>query len=277
MCMKCQYDLSGLDQAGTCPECNVAIADSMRITNLAYSNPVYIAAIARGAWLMRHSFSMSWGIFVVFAAGVFILELVLPRTFRADAVTNAVIQVGVLLLFLAYSLYTVGCWLLTVDESRFAPGFVPHHGRAIARWLTALTYLFVVALVVSIYLMILRNRSPESYHALLLVLCVVAGVSHVFFCGLHMHMLGKRLSLYNLPTGFRTLVISTSVVLASAASLAGIAFFGYFQGHFIFAFASWMLPAAGVLVIAFTYARILNCLEDALASIARRVMYSPKN
>jgi hypothetical protein len=51
-CVKCGYELRGLFVAGVCPECGLAVADSLRGWMLAYASPAYRARLERGLTLV---------------------------------------------------------------------------------------------------------------------------------------------------------------------------------------------------------------------------------
>lgn len=48
-CIRCGYNLKGVDRTGTCPECGTFIERSLRGTMLPHADPDYLAALHRGS------------------------------------------------------------------------------------------------------------------------------------------------------------------------------------------------------------------------------------
>jgi len=48
-CIRCGYDLKGLDASGTCPECGTPISDSIRSDRLVFANPAFVRRLRSGA------------------------------------------------------------------------------------------------------------------------------------------------------------------------------------------------------------------------------------
>jgi hypothetical protein len=52
LCVKCGYDLSGLDPGGTCPECGAPVAGALRGDSLSAADPTWLRKVHRGLILI---------------------------------------------------------------------------------------------------------------------------------------------------------------------------------------------------------------------------------
>ncbi|MHC4108753.1 MAG: hypothetical protein ACYSTY_11770, partial [Planctomycetota bacterium] len=52
LCVKCGYDLSGLDPGGSCPECGAPVAGALRGDLLSAADPSWLRSVHRGVLLL---------------------------------------------------------------------------------------------------------------------------------------------------------------------------------------------------------------------------------
>ncbi len=100
-CRVCGYNLRGLSPQGHCPECEMPVAHALHGDWLRYSDPRWVATIARGYWML--SAAVAVGLLAIIFAAASRESLNLPWLFLAIA-----LSVGVIAL--------IGVWLATVRE-----------------------------------------------------------------------------------------------------------------------------------------------------------------
>jgi hypothetical protein len=119
-CAKCGYALRGLDVAGQCPECGMAIAESLHGFMLRFADAAWLNRIHRGMKLLRGS-RIAIGTCVVamlffVIAGLLLIEsskdTLLERVF--EVIMGAISTVACLLMLVI----GIGAWLASSPEPR---------------------------------------------------------------------------------------------------------------------------------------------------------------
>ncbi|MEL7485195.1 MAG: hypothetical protein AAFN41_12705, partial [Planctomycetota bacterium] len=125
LCYRCDYDLSGLDPSGSCPECNTPISESLAKLRR-FSPPAYLRCIQRGA---RYQRVASW---LLLLAGLVLLgrSVALRVAFLLDS--SRLLELTVMLYgeppllyltviafvgLLTIGTLTIGCWLLSARQA----------------------------------------------------------------------------------------------------------------------------------------------------------------
>lgn len=103
VCLRCGYDLRGLHATGACPECNTAVIDSLRGTDLRYAEPRYVRTLLLGSSLL------------LVGVGMLLAEALIPCVGVAYSLpgTHAFHQ---LVALITSGLQLAGWWLLSTPD-----------------------------------------------------------------------------------------------------------------------------------------------------------------
>ncbi len=119
-CVQCEYNLRGQLPEGSCPECGLAVAESMRSDRLSQADPRWLSSLRKSTtWLILGGFS-------------YILMGCLNGSFRnspSDADLLAILMLGINVL--QNLSFCVGYWLLTDPEPN---AYRNSTARQLARW-----------------------------------------------------------------------------------------------------------------------------------------------
>lgn len=140
-CIRCGYNLRGLQRNSCCPECALPVADSLRGDLLADAAPDWLARVSRGASLISYGAILLIGSFVAFIllTVAFLFAAVFsPVVFVLVPLTVVVLPVSLLLI-------VVGSWRFTELEPRRVMIERRHSLRAATR--AAAVAVFAVALI----------------------------------------------------------------------------------------------------------------------------------
>jgi hypothetical protein len=110
-CRGCGYNVRTLELAARCPECNTPVSLSCQGDLLRYSEPGYVARLARGAYWVRQS---TWLAIAGFIVGPVTLSVLAVSRGGASWVPSVV--VALLLLVVAAVLAMTGMWWITSRE-----------------------------------------------------------------------------------------------------------------------------------------------------------------
>ncbi|MCA9280287.1 MAG: hypothetical protein H6815_05910 [Phycisphaeraceae bacterium] len=110
LCLRCGYDIAGLDIDSVCPECAEPIKYSMRGDRLEYADPDYVRKLARGAMLIPNA--VVFGLLVIVA----ILVIAVFLSSIAPAIANLVPGSLKLAFYICSVLGACGWWLLTTPD-----------------------------------------------------------------------------------------------------------------------------------------------------------------
>ncbi len=127
LCLKCGYNLRGLDFRGSCPECGTSIGKSTYGNTLRFGDPAWVRRLASGMrWI-------TWGnIYVLLSAFLAHVALLGGMNFRSAGL-------GMILPGLVW---LVGCWKLTTpDPAESFPESID--ARSLARWTTVVSLLVI--------------------------------------------------------------------------------------------------------------------------------------
>lgn len=105
-CRKCSYNLRGLSIEGRCPECGLPIGLSVHGELLRYSDPNFVATLARGISLIL------WGIFVIIVGTI----VVMVAAVAARSGAGPGVMVASAVPFIGNVMMIVGAWFLTVPD-----------------------------------------------------------------------------------------------------------------------------------------------------------------
>lgn len=135
ICRRCGYDLRGLDEGGRCPECETAVALSMRDDLLRYADPDWLRALRRGMWLLVVG-TIAAIVITGLGVAVGILTSIPGSPLGAGASEAAVMVLNVAMAVIIVA----GAWLVTTPDPTRAGREERWSARRLTRW-TLTTYL----------------------------------------------------------------------------------------------------------------------------------------
>jgi len=111
-CLKCGYNLRGLDRAGRCPECATPVGLSIHGDLLCYAEPGYVNKLARGSrWIMR-GLTLALLCIILFA-GAMVVATASAWSGLADSLLTAGVILLVLGVFAGVVMLLLGVWFIT--------------------------------------------------------------------------------------------------------------------------------------------------------------------
>jgi hypothetical protein len=187
VCLRCGYELQGLNTAGACPECGMSISQSLQGDLLKFSSPEYIRSLHLGitmiliaivATLLTIVASVSLG----FAAGVGMPQTEVARVFEL---------VGAGATFLSL----VGWWLFTSPDPALSNRDEGASARVLIRFAVIFSAAFSVVSLLVQYLPSLQTAAGTGMVGLIILggLGLLAGVVQYFASMLYISKIGPRL------------------------------------------------------------------------------------
>jgi hypothetical protein len=148
VCLRCGYDLSGLQATGVCPECGTPVAHSLHGNLLLYSAPEFLKKLHRGVFLILAA------IIVMFVAmmGAIALEFItaagvlLPEWEAVADLAGVASSLGIM----------AGWWLLSEPD----PAFIGRDDGGRARRLVRITVAVAASLTLAVF--IVEQAAPAG-------------------------------------------------------------------------------------------------------------------
>ncbi len=217
-CLRCGYNLRGLDAASNCPECGLEIERSLRGGRLEFSQPAYLQRLRRGADLILTSFIL----FLPAALALAFLSFSTPRGYSGGlTVTAYALLLAALVALVAPALLLVGWWLLTTPDEERRGVEARFSSRRIARLLTptlAAAYLALLALIV------LRQSAADIAAALgwrrVTAALIVLALVHILASARYLQTLASRIEGEAMAMSAVGLWIAGGVTVASVVLAA---------------------------------------------------------
>jgi hypothetical protein len=125
-CISCGYNLRGLPDSGSCPECGTAVARSLLGNLLVFSGPAYVESLRRGATIVWWSL-----VFTIVVLAFTVLVQTATSSFRPgpSAPPGALDALAALLNAAVSIAFYLGWWLLSEPD----PAYVGRETGATAR------------------------------------------------------------------------------------------------------------------------------------------------
>ncbi len=224
LCLRCGYNLRGLDAASNCPECGFQIERSRNGSLLHFASDRDLASLLRGVRFVLIAACLalySWMLFGLFWG---------YRSAEPGAASQAVLSCAELValtsaLFVAPGLYLAGWLLLTRQEGNDSAFETTLSSRRLTHWLTLL---LAAAHLVWILPMLLSYFTTDSLlDGALPALSVAVGVLlvlHLTTALRHLQVLGRQLGIRSTRARLKTqyVILSTAAVCFTAPFLVNV-------------------------------------------------------
>lgn len=131
-CKQCGYDLSGLSEAGVCPECGLAVERSLTEDLLEFSAPAYLISLHRGVFLILTAIIVK--VIILFAAIGFGFSVALSGG------STVFLEQGMNVLgFVSSLMLALGWWMFSAPDPAFAGTLDGSTSRKVVRVTTLIT------------------------------------------------------------------------------------------------------------------------------------------
>lgn len=200
VCRRCGYNLRGLAETGSCPECDSPVRRSLEGDLLRNGDPAWVSTLANGATL------------VVVGTVPLIVGMVLLGLWRTP---RPWVVVG---LALAGVVTAIGLWKLTVLD----PSIVEQRERTIARRLVRVCMAGMILLPAGL---VLASRLPWTARMGYIAITIAVGVTCIAAFFRHLQHLGRRIpdDALVLESGIVLWGMAISYAVATALALAALA------------------------------------------------------
>lgn len=185
-CVGCDYNLRGLDDEAVCPECGIAVDQSVRGDFLQFANP---------EWLMSLAMGMSWAfgsLAAVVACGLFAAGC---GSFIGDRELLSVMILGITTgtpIMCAF----VACWLFSMPEPHAVNPDPSPNWRKIARVsaIVLVSAIFLMGVAAFVFPVLgINNALGENFFVVCFLVCLVASVIGYFSAGRYAVGLARRI------------------------------------------------------------------------------------
>ncbi|HWL95290.1 MAG TPA: protein kinase [Phycisphaerae bacterium] len=205
-CVKCDYDLRGLEVQSKCPECDTAVADSAGDDRLVFASPRWLRRIRLGLTIL-------WG-----SAALAMVLISLPFLFMEMGIypSDSVVEwLGMTICFGLPAAFSVGVWLSTSRE----PG--GHRGGRVRMYAVLARVAILISAVTPIFLYsakLLQGRSIVTA-TIVAALCAIILFGGVAGFGLFLTRLLARIPAPKLARRLRNSSFVTAAVVATVPLL----------------------------------------------------------
>jgi len=135
-CFQCDYDLAGLDHSGVCPECGFSIEGSIGRGELAKADPQYLAALHKGVFIIQAVIivtvitvliGMFGGIAAALMGGINI------------GISQRAVDIIATIISLAFAIATFfGWWLFSTEDPAYSGSYDGSSARKLIRIMVVL-------------------------------------------------------------------------------------------------------------------------------------------
>ncbi len=218
ICIGCGYNLHGLDRGGQCPECGMAVAESVRGDNLAHANPKWLADVRSGLTYLYASCLITVAVAAVFFILLFAASLLENADFWFKLLGYVLRGLAILVPILAI----LGIFRSTAPDPGMSLRESETSMRRVTRTMAVLLPVTIMAQIAFERLLATSSISPNVGNACLTattILIVAVAMIMILTLFEYLKTLAVRIpNTYLAQTGVNT--ARTFVVFAVVAALA---------------------------------------------------------
>jgi hypothetical protein len=260
-CRQCGYNLRGLNELGSCPECGSAAADSLRGDSLRFAAPKYLAVLVQGAKLIW------WSIAVVLLAIICVVCAVM-YSYAGGRLGQAAGDALGFALLASSLLSLMGWWLLSTPDPAARDGGRGRVSRAILRGSLVVSTLGFVATLVARLPSTSRAASSgtlSNMQVLLLYqvpMLANGAVIIAWIVGFYASMVYVRALAERIPD--HVLARRANILLWSLVTIVGFWFVAFVSTFLFQGSMGSMIPGCAALVVTLVFVVIYIHLIDRL-------------
>ena len=174
-CFGCDYDLTGLDHSGVCPECGFLIEGSIGRGELAGADPSYLEKLHKGVFIVQVAIIV-W-ILNIFAG--FILGAINGASGNP---LPASVTIGLaVVLFAVTTAFIIGWWLFSTTEQAYTGSYGGNKERKLVRFILIIAFAFALINAVVSFLPQSIYDNPIFLIFVLIFFAISLGVTVVRF------------------------------------------------------------------------------------------------